>query len=232
MKPGDTSSSEAASARQAPLKLWRVAQAFLATLYVLFGDPEDVAARHTLTLKAHSFMAGWLRCAEALLRRLLVLEAAAYPKPNTRPLLKPRQKRTRKLVGFDADAPEQWRVSFRCFASPGRGARDSGRRDRCASIPKSLVPSPSSRKDRWHPMHWKPVTFRSAWPLAERYEALLRVFNNPAAYARRLARRLHALPHRLGETLRAPPEAAHRVELFEDLGERVRAAWRPYLSSG
>src|SRR5262249_19158853 len=116
MKPGDTSRSEAASARTAPLKLWRVAQAFLATLYALFGDPEDVAARHTLTLKAHSFMAGWLRCAEALLRRLLVLEAAAYPKPNTRPLLKPRRTHQPKLMTFEADWPEDWRVSFRCFS--------------------------------------------------------------------------------------------------------------------
>jgi len=226
MKPGDTSSSEAASARQAPLKLWRVAQAFLATLYVLFGAPEDVAARHTLTLKAHSFMAGWLRCAEALLRRLLVLEAAAYPKPNTRPVLKPRQKRTRKLMGFDADAPEQWRVTFHCFASP-RAAR--------ARLVRFGPPKPRKRiprEERWHQMHWKPTALRSAWPLAERYEALLRVFNNPAAYARRLAQRLHATPHRLCEPMRAPPEAAHRVDLFEDLGERVRAAWRPYLSSG
>ena len=32
--------------------------------------------------------------------------------------------------------------------------------------------------------------FRSAWPLAERQEALLRVCNNPAPYAKRLAARL------------------------------------------
>ena len=31
---------------------------------------------------------------------------------------------------------------------------------------------------------------RSAWPLAERFEALLRVYNDPMPYARRLARRL------------------------------------------
>lgn len=32
--------------------------------------------------------------------------------------------------------------------------------------------------------------FRSAWPLAERMEALLRVVNDPAPFAKRLARRL------------------------------------------
>jgi hypothetical protein len=46
--------------------------------------------------------------------------------------------------------------------------------------------------------------FTSAWPLAERYEALIRVFNDPAPYAKRLAARLHALPHRAAELLRLP----------------------------
>lgn len=218
-------SDDAAPIRSAPIAFWRAAQAFLVTLSALFGGPEDVARRHTLTAHAHAFMAGWLRCGEAMLRRLLACEAAAYPKPNTRPLLKPRRKRTRKLMGFDAEHPEKWRVSFRAFDAP----RNRKRLIRFGPPkPRKRIP----REERWHQMHWKPVTFRSAWPLAERYEALLRVFNDPTAYARRLARRLHATPHRLREPLRAPPEAPHRVELFDDLGERVRAAWRPYLSSG
>jgi hypothetical protein len=66
-----------APTRHAPIALWRVAQAFLNTLYALFGAPEDVAAEHTLTAKAHRHMAQWLRCAEALLRRLLAIEASA-----------------------------------------------------------------------------------------------------------------------------------------------------------
>jgi hypothetical protein len=52
------------------LALWRVAEAFLSTLHMLFGAPEEVAAKHTLTAKAHALMASWLRCAEAMLRRL------------------------------------------------------------------------------------------------------------------------------------------------------------------
>lgn len=50
----------------------------------------------------------------------------------------------------------------------------------------------------------KPTKFYSAWPLAERYEALLRVFNNPAPFAKRLAARLHATPHRAAELMRLP----------------------------
>jgi hypothetical protein len=75
------------------------------------------------------------------------------------------------------------------------------------------------------------VTFRSAWPLAERYEALIRVFNDPAPYARRLARHLHATPHRLAGALKAPPEARHRVERFEALTGAAENAWRTHFSS-
>jgi len=44
-------------------------------------------------------------------------------------------------------------------------------------------------------------------PVPPQGEALIRVFNDPTAYARRLSARLHATPHRLREILRAPPEA-------------------------
>jgi hypothetical protein len=72
----------------------------------------------------------------------------------------------------------------------------------------------------------KPAKFYSAWPLAERYEVLLRVFNNPAPFARRLAKRLHAVPHRLTEILRTPPEAAHRIDCYEALTHAAEAPWR------
>lgn len=87
------------------------------------------------------------------------------------------------------------------------------------------------RQDRIWVQHEAKLRFRSAWPLAERYEALMRAFNDPAPYARRLAGRLHATPHRLAEALRASPETRARVDRFEALGAQARAVWRPYLSS-
>lgn len=97
-------------------------------LHALFGAPGDVAAKHTLTLKAHQLMASWLRCAEAMMRHLLVIEAAAFAKPNTRQLLRAPRKRKPKLMRFFPDAPEQWRVSFRCFSSPVHGGSVSAQR--------------------------------------------------------------------------------------------------------
>lgn len=240
---------ESAAVRTAPLALWRVAEVFLQVLHALFGGPDDVAARHTLTGKAHGVLASWLRCGEAMLRRLIVIEAAAYPRPNTRPLLRPPRKRTPKLMHFAPDTPEQWRVRFRCFASL-RQAQHDAEGGAAGPVSGSLTPDLIRRKrpkrnsrdlsaearrakaeERWCLENRPPVKFRSAWPLAERYEALLRVFNDPAPYAHRLSRRLHATPHRLGEPLRAPPEAAHRVDRFEALGDAAREAWRPHFSS-
>ena len=203
--------------RTAPLALWRVAEAFLRTLHMLYGAPENVAARHTLTAKAHAQMASWLRSAEAMLRRLLLIEAAACAKPTARPLLAPARKRVRRLMSFTAEHPEKWRVSLRVLSAPACGG---GQRRRL------------SYDERWARDYLgTPATFRSAWPLAERYEALIRVFNDPAPYARRLSRRLHATPHRVHEALRAPREARDRVDRFAELGERARAHWRRRFSS-
>ena len=104
----------------ASLALWRIAEAFLRTLHGLFGDPARVAFQHTFIAKNHALMASWLRCAEALMRRLLLIEASAYPKPNTRPLLAKPRKRVRRLVAFYAERPEDWRVNFRVFESARR----------------------------------------------------------------------------------------------------------------
>jgi len=203
-------SADAASApiRHAPIALWRVARAFLHTLHTLFGAPEDVAASHTLSAKAHALMASWLRCAEAMLRHLLLIEAAAYEKPNAPDFVRPARKRARRLMSFSANRPETWRVSFRCFTARVRRRRAAARRQA-------------------HTGHG----LRSAWPLAERYEALLRVFNDPTHYARRVSRRLHAAPARAAELTRAPPEAEHRVEGFADFGAEADTVRRRRFSS-
>lgn len=200
--------------RTAPLALWRVAEAFLHMLHSLFGAPEDVARAHTLTRAAHALLVSWLRVGEALLRRLIAIEAAAFERrPSAPPASSRRAKRTRRLIAFSADNPEDWRVSFRLTAvaerrlpaGPHTGARQ-------ASAPKHN-------------------RFPSAWPLAERYEALIRVFNAPHAYARRLAQRLHARPRLLSAVLHEPAHYADRVDGAEELSAAAARAWRRSDSS-
>jgi hypothetical protein len=204
--------------------------------HALFGAPEAVAARHTLTSKAHAHMASWLRAGEAMLRRLIAIEAAAYPKPNTRPLLHTiklfGRKRVRKLRYFTAEKPEAWRVSFRCFHSSGLSPSKAKPPPTALRQAQGSRRKRLSREERWCAEHQPRVSFHSAWPLAERYEALIRVFNDPTAYARRLSRRLHATPHRLSEVLRTPPEAPDRIDRFEALGAQARNVWDPHFSSG
>jgi hypothetical protein len=168
-------------------------------LHVLFGGPEAVAAKSVLSPGPRALLLSWLRTGEALLRALLVIEAAAYPKPNTRPPLWPRRPRTRHLRTFEPEAPHEWRVCFRCLLDCPRRAKTQVRKR-----------APAKR-------------FFDSWPLAERYEALLRVYNDPSAAARRLARRLYAEPYRALGIM--PTETPLAAESFAALrGAFVAAA--------
>ncbi|PZO46566.1 MAG: hypothetical protein DCF16_18825, partial [Alphaproteobacteria bacterium] len=138
--------SAIAPTRTAPIALWRIAQGFLHILYNLFGAPEDVAFRHTLTRGPYALLLSWLRVGEAMMRRLIAIEAAAFPKPNTRPLLHAARKRKRRAIGFECDKPEDWRVCFRLMER-GRPRPHGTRRALRAGTPA---------------LH----NFYSAWPLA------------------------------------------------------------------
>ena len=164
--------------RQTRRHLWLVAQDFINVLFSIFGQPEVIAERHTIMRDEWRLLSKWLRAGEALMRMLLLIEAAALPKPNTRPLLRPKRTRKKRMMEFWPDKPDDWRVSFSAILLDRRRPR---RRD--AGAPRKSDP-------------WDAARFKSAWPLAERAEALLRVFNDPSAAARRLSARRYAVPHR------------------------------------
>jgi len=207
--------------RHAPIALWRVAESFLHILHNLFGAPEDVAVRHTLMRGPYALMLSWIQVGEALLRRLLLIEAAALPEPNTRPILWQKRQRKRRVMEFFDDKPEDWRVSFRCIQSCTlrQAQRDavSGEAKR-NSVTLSLSKGDAAR-------------FHSTWPLAERYEALIRVFNDPTAYAKRLAKRLYARGVAVSALLRAPPQAKHRIDRFDELETHADTAADHFLNS-
>jgi len=208
--------------RNAPIALWRIAEAFLHTLHNLFGAPEDVAFRHTLTRAPYLLLLSWIRVGEALLRRLLLIEAASLPKPNTRPILWPaRKKRARRVMEFFDDKPEDWRVSFRCFSSSPVNGGSAERRSRKGKGQRA----PSDRFALSSPASGGDVSFHSVWPLAERYEALIRVFNDPTAYAKRLASRLYARAvAALPALLREPKDARHRIDRYDEFVQRCDVA--------
>lgn len=199
--------------RTAPLALWRIAEAFMHTLCNVFGNPEDLAAQATLSKRMYALTLSWLAAAEAVMRRLLLIEAAAFagvaPPPTRRhasnmpPVRTPRP---RKLRTFTADKPEEWRVSFRSMD-----------RRRLAGQHRCMPARTPAVHRRLH----------SPWPLAQRYEALLRAYNDPIPYARRLARRLRAEPYRFEDVLQAPADARHKVgeDFFACLTRSALAAF-------
>ncbi|PZO53719.1 MAG: hypothetical protein DCF16_06325 [Alphaproteobacteria bacterium] len=190
--------------RKAPLELWRAAGALLRTLFNLFGAPEELAARHTITGPTYRLILNWLHCAEALMRHLLFIEASAHPRGAASSAKRAHAQRQSREMSFEADKPEEWRVSFRLCADDRR--LPAGKRLSTLTAPR-------------RPQSLAPTTFHSAWPLAERFEALLRVHNDPAPFARRLARRLHAAPRIIATLLNAPAQLAPRIgeEIFATL---------------
>ncbi len=183
--------SNTSSPCTAPPDLWRIIEGFVAAFIDRIGNPTTIAYREFVTLHHLRLIRRWLSAGEAFLRHLLLIEASAYPRSAPARPRTPRN-RERRLVIHDPDKPAEWRVYFRCFPAQ--------QRPRPARKRKS--PPPSSPRDPLAPRLY------SAWPLAERAEALLRVINNPARYAKRLARKLFANPKRTCVLSKRPTAAA------------------------
>jgi hypothetical protein len=207
--------------RNAPIDLWRRVREFLCECFGLFGEPQDLADRHTLTFKDYRLILPWLRAAEALIRRFLLIEASLLPPgpPAPRPAGASKRPATRSSHDLDLTNPNSWRVTFRGFSSPARGGSGSRRSretkggvDTHAALVRKLSPK-----------------FRSALPLALRFEAVLRAYNNPLPFARRLAARLHkaaSLAKRiLNDGWRQLRGIIERT-LHDDLGPRVDTSVR------
>jgi len=191
--------------RHAPIALWQAAHALLTALFNLFGPPEQIAAQHTLSKPARALLLAWLRPAEAILRRLIFIEAhkldVGGPPPSRRPVSARSARRPIASV-FDPSNPEAWRVSFRCSTPTTR--RTQAARSRRHRAPCQIF----------------------ARPLAERCEALLRAFNNPAPYALRLARRLNR--RSVNRVHDEPPPNTRDLygrELYDTLDFHYRAAF-------
>ncbi len=171
---------------------WGSVRFFIETIWGLFGGPESIAALHTLARTDHRLLAAWLRKAETLVRKLLVIEAVEIEiaeKKYKRRIAAPREPQLRQV---HADEPQTWRVTFRVLAPAARVASARG----------------GPRHD---------TRFCDAWPLAERFEALLRVFDAPELYVQRAARLLRRQAHKIA-SLAAPVID----QGFEDIFEPIR----------
>jgi hypothetical protein len=143
----------------------------------------------------------WLQPVEKLLRRILLIEAYALIETQSLPPVKPPIKTGReaqggaspesgkdgppyKMVLYDPDHPEKWRVNFRVIPRwPRKRERRSGYR-RLGRIDVDHF-----RGDPRTPLRYRRVIVPSM-PLARRLEAVIRICQDPAPFIRRLAFRL------------------------------------------
>lgn len=181
---------------------------FMICIFNLFGDSAELARQAPLSARAHRLACRWLNAAEHFLRHLLLIEAAALPTPP--PASRPARTRaacTATPVSYDPERPEQWRVSFVAFPSQrrrtaahgGRHVRTHEERDAWEAhklrgfLYVEMLPPAQYATNKTAA---RAAPRYNAMPLALRAEAMLRAFNDPAPYARRLARRLARHPER------------------------------------
>ncbi len=194
-------------------KGWPALRAGLALLIDFHGDPRDLALAAPLEGRLRRALSFALRMLEELVRRLLLIEAelmapliavpeAAYGAPY-RPRTGPLPPRKRW-----SENPASWSCAPP-LATPLAFAKDA--RGDAHAMPKTL-------------------RFTGNRTLAYRLEALRRVADNPALYARRLAARIRAcriMPERLVFwPLKALKHEGYRIEAAQIQAYRVWTALR------
>ncbi|MFT3728745.1 MAG: hypothetical protein QM759_13055 [Terricaulis sp.] len=182
-----SNSSPASYNRVAPLDLWRCVGEFLETLIVLFGMPGEIAWALVHTAAERKLLLTWLRAAEAMMRRMLLIEASRHLQTNTPSPLSSLSPLSPAQAQQGQSGQRRQCISFHCFVG---GSRATPRRA-------------SKRKP--------PRRFIASATLAARFEALLRAYEDPAPFARRLSRRLRKAPRRAIAMLAAPEGARYKI---------------------
>lgn len=164
---------------------WGLGRDLILMIALRFGLPASLARRRTIARRERALMLAWLAPLEHFVRRLLFIAAAAMGRPNAPREIPPVPgiKQTIGRPGFASEDSRDWGVSFMLFEPERRPAKAR----------------PSGRVECW------PRAAHSALPLAERFEALIRVTENPDRYAKRLAQRLRAKPARVRRLIRSAP---------------------------
>lgn len=173
--------------------LWAHAAETLALMRMAFGGPQDVFNLCRPSRKIVRELKAWLAPLEALVRKLLLLEARKLGTAWTAGASPARRRENKTIAREGAGAPFPLTPRF-TFPKP-RGARDprlcKGFGPRIMLI---LTRSPDYRdpnSETWIP---KRKRFSPGVRYGLRYAALLAVLENPLRYAKRLARQLVKKP--------------------------------------
>jgi hypothetical protein len=193
-------------------ELWAVLRHFFGCAQRDIGAPTDIARIALIGPEARKLILDWLAPLEALLRRLLFLNAVAielpnaqHPNPAKLKAPKSNAQRPRPSIARDAENPASWPAHFRL------------------APPSAHRPAPrGAQKPAPREAHFGAGLY-TGWPLALRFEALRRAMENPDALTLRLARLLRARPQ-TAHAFTQPPRAhehwrfaAHYVAMATDL---------------
>lgn len=209
--------------------LWSTARRFLCWLIEVYGTPCALAAGPWLSRRERREIRHWLLPLEALVRRLLLIEAVRVAGTMRPAGKRPRARRKRPApfcrVNFpDPENSRQWAVRFSVVPRPRRrGPRLVPRVRFPGPDPDARFLAPAARAAaaeehhaRMREMSIIPVTVRALrpracrragnpWLLARRIEALARLLENPGPHVRRLARLVRKDAVRLIEACHPPP---------------------------
>jgi hypothetical protein len=191
-------------------QLWTAARAMFARLASAVGEPAAIAARDAFDTKHACAVRAWLRPLEAMVRKIVLIEAMALARqpapPPALPMAKPARAKPNR-------ARRAYRIGFRLWP---RQPISAGPRIRSLGPPMRVIDINRDRArlalaqhlNRVRCMH-RPEHER----LAGRVAALAHVIAKPFAAIGRLARKLRALPKlALKLACRRPP----RTRLYDD----------------
>lgn len=153
------------------LDLWRTLRDYIVCAFHILGSPLALAELGWVRKERYGAQRNWLFRCEELFRRLLYIDALRVSAVGGRV---PRQSDCRlptadcrPPTAFDTESPETWRVSFQLTST-------------------ATAPSPRRKRNRSPGVDWR--TTACVYPLARRFEALVRAFNEPERHVRRMAR--------------------------------------------
>jgi hypothetical protein len=193
-------------------RFWDDLRYAVGMILALFGAPEAIAARRMLVRRTRQDILAWLAPIEAMARRILLLAAleapacnAAAPTPSYRvPVLSAmRDTPFREL----SDNPADWRVLFSDWPGDANCGAGAPARKRTAGE------GAGASKDRRFADY-------TAYPLARRLEALIRLARDPGAAITRMARKI---AQRRAHLARAFAPYRHRSLPVQTILARVQA---------
>jgi len=200
-------------------ELWPIARNLLTKMTVALGAPGLIAAIEVLTQRTRRDILDWLAPFELFVRKLLLAEAAKLPRPTDHepPKLtelqrnikrldrienpKPQPQRRASLHVVEPNRPSTWRVSFALVIPRDRTQHTPSNRFDNLRMRILDLGSPAFFAEMWRDEAERQKyeaklaakekrKANRARRLAERFEALRRVIEDPAPHVERLAQKI------------------------------------------